>query len=143
MRHLLLGGVAIAALVAAGLSAAAQTSTTDRTSGAQTGATATGQAGTSSGASSRSGATTPSDTSAQTGTSTSKSKHSAKAKRTKGEQAMAQHRGGRSPEDTMAEELNRQELQKLQQSAGQLPSSGTSTQGPTQTPAPGTTTPKQ
>jgi hypothetical protein len=108
MRHLL-GGVAIAALIAAGLPAMAQTSSTDRPTSAPS-ATNTPQ----------SGATMPSDT----GDQPKAKKHTGK---NRGAQAMTQRRGG-SPQDNIAEELNRQELQRVEQGGGAQPRSGT-TQG--------------
>ena len=124
MRHLL-GGVAIAALLAAGLSAHAQTSGTDRQKPAPSA---------SSGA--QSGATTPSDTTGQTGKAKT-GKHAGKSKH-----AMTR-RGGTSPEDNMAEELNRRELENVMRSAGQAPSSGTSQGSSTPSTAPATAPPKQ
>src|SRR5579883_1714586 len=119
----LLTGVAVAALMAAGLPALAQSDNSDQMkkpaqSTSRSGASAqnTKQA-------------TPSDAAAQSGASTPSS--SAKKHARKHQSANA--RGGRSPEDNMAEELNRQELQRLSggnQGSNQMPSgqSGTSSQ---------------
>jgi len=122
MRHLL-GGIALAALLAAGLPAAAQTSSTRQP-------------------------TTPPATSAQSGTSQSQvaADETGTSTKAKGKHAAKHHtmaqRGG-SSEDNIAEELNRQELEKLQQGT---PTSGTSAQpgGMSGTAAPqGTMAPKQ
>lgn len=97
MRHLL-GGVALAALLAAGLPAAAQTN----------------------------GATQPN---AQTGASTDDTGTMAKGKHAK-HQATARQRA--SSDDNIAEQLNRQELQRITQNAA--PASGSTTTGTGMTP---------
>jgi Flp pilus assembly protein TadB len=94
MRHLL-GGVAIAALLAAGLPAAAQNAGTDQQQAPAT-----------------------------THHSMHKAKHSsqhAQAKAKKGARA--------SSNDNMAEELNRQELERVSQGTSQMPASGTTMPG--------------
>jgi hypothetical protein len=102
MRHLL-GGVALAALLAAGLPAAAQNSSKT-------------QPTTPPAASDQGGMSQSPAASDETGASTkAKGKHAGR------HHTMASNRG--ASEDNIAEELNRQELQKLQQGA---PSSGTS-----------------
>lgn len=110
MRHLL-GGVALAALLAAGLPAAAQTNGTQP----QTPPAASNQSGTSQSAA----ATDEPATKA-------KNKHAGKNK----SMAAAHKRGGMAAEDNMAEELNRQELAKVEQ--GSSPGQGS---GSTATPA--------
>jgi hypothetical protein len=108
MRHLLCG-VALAALLAAGLPAAAQTK--DASPPASTGMSSGEQQG------GTTGATEP-------GTKGKKhaGKHKAKTKATK---TSAGHQ--RSPD--MAEQLNREELDRVQQGGGQMPASGTSSGG--------------
>jgi hypothetical protein len=113
MKHLL-SGVALAALLTAGLPALAQTSSSDKQPpSAQSGTSTTGAktsvpAGTDS---AQSGATTPSDSTGKSGKPPRKS--GAAAKHTQ------------SASDNMAEELNRQELQRVQ-SGGQTTGSGQS-----------------
>jgi hypothetical protein len=138
MRYLL-GGVAIAALIAAGLPASAQTSSTDRPTSApratnQNTPMTPGNEGQNASPTDQrhpstsnqltntpqSGATMPSDT----GSQTKAGKHAGK---NRGSQAMAERRSANSAQDNMAEELNRQELQRVEQGGAQ-PGSGT-TQG--------------
>jgi len=142
----LLTGVAVAALMAAGLPALAQSDNTDQmkkpaqsTSRSGTSAQNTKQAAPSDTAA-QSGASTPS--SSDTSSMPSSSSSSSSMKRSHKHQS-ANARGGRSPQDNMAEELNRQELQRLSRGGtgtqgGQTPSgsnqmpsgqSGTSSQG--------------
>jgi len=128
----LLTGVAVAALMAAGLPALAQSDNSDQMkkpaqSTSRSGASAqnTKQA-TPSDAAAQSGASTPSSSDNASMPSSSAKKHARKHQ-------SANARGGRSPEDNMAEELNRQELQRLSggnQGSNQMPSgqSGTSSQ---------------
>lgn len=137
MRHLF-GGVAIAALLAAGLPAAAQTNSTDQQNAPS--AAPSQSAPMSQGDMQhmkgmwKSG--TSSDTSASESAKPGVKKtaktpghhRAAKAKTHEARQAMVHKRGGRAPEDNMAEELNRQELQKVGQ-GGQTPGSGTSAPG--------------
>lgn len=93
MRHLL-GGVAIAALLAAGLPAAGQNAGTDQQQAP--------------------------------GTMQHKSTAKHKAKQP-GQHAQTKAKKGAkaSSQDNMAEELNRQELERVSQGAGQMPASGT------------------
>jgi len=94
MRHLL-GGVAIAALLAAGLPAAAQNAGTDQQ---------------------QAPATTH--------------HHAAKHKAMHSSQHAQAKKGTRaSSSDNMAEELNRQELDRLSQANSQMPASGTTMPG--------------
>ncbi len=117
MKHLL-SGVALAALLTAGLPALAQTSGSDKQPpAAQSGTSTTGAktsvpAGTDS---AQSGATTPSDSTGKSGKQARKSG------------AAAKH--SQSASDNMAEELNRQELRRVQ--------SGAQTTGSGQSQAPG------
>jgi hypothetical protein len=115
MKHLL-SGVALAALLTAGLPVLAQTTSTDKPSPAApstTGAKSSMPTGTDS---AQSGATSPSDSTGKSG------KHARRSG------AAAKH--GQSPSDNMAEELNRQELQRMQ-------SGGQTTTGSGQSQAPG------
>ena len=107
MRYLL-GGVAIAALIAAGMPAMAQTSSTQRPSSAPS---ATNQN------TPQSGATMPSDTGEQPKAGKHAGKHH-------GMQSTAQRRGG-SSQDNIAEELNRQELQRIEQGTASGSTQGT------------------
>jgi hypothetical protein len=165
MRHLL-GGVAIAALIAAGLPAMAQTSSTDRPVSApkatnQNTPMTPGNEGQNASPTDQrhpstsnqltntpqSGATMPSETGTQTGESKA-GKHAGKHR---GTQAMAsERRGGSSAQDNMAEELNRKELERVEQ--GTQPGSGTTQSTMPQNAAPsnnatsaspGTSAPKQ
>lgn len=122
MKHLL-GGVAIAALVATGVPAWAQSSTTQSKHAAQT-ETQAGTSATGSGTSApsatyndQSGATTSSESTGKTG------KHTGAAR------SLKTQRGGASREDNMAEELNREELQRVTQGGGETTGSG-QTQAP-------------
>lgn len=108
MRHLL-GGVALAALLAAGLPAAAQTN--DAAPPAASGQ----NSGMSGNQGATSGATTPES-------GAKHKKHAAKHKAMKN--AAARHT---SPADNMAEQLNREELEKVQQNSSRMPASGSST----------------
>ncbi|HEX9489597.1 MAG TPA: hypothetical protein VF930_04875 [Stellaceae bacterium] len=113
MKHLL-SGVALAALLTVGLPALAQTSSSDKPPPAAPSDTSTTGAKTSMPAgndSTQSGATSPSDSTDKSG------KHARKRG------AAAKHE--RSASDNMAEELNRQELQRVQ-SGGQTTGSGQS-----------------
>jgi hypothetical protein len=124
MRHLL-GGAAIAALLAAGLPAAAQTNGAAKSTppAATSDQSAPGNAGMSSGdhQNATSGATTD-----ESGTKTKHKKHAAKhkgMKATKTTKTSARHQP--SAADNMAEQLNREELDKVEQN-GRMPTSGTS-----------------
>jgi len=132
MRHLL-SGVALAALLAAGLPAAAQTNGTPQpktppaSSDQNTSVTpnkprAGGQAGMSS-SEGQSGTSQPADATGGPATK-AKSKHAHAGKDKK--MASAHRRGGSAPGDNMAEELNRQELAKVQQGSSPPPSAGSS-----------------
>jgi hypothetical protein len=98
MRHLL-GGVAIAALLAAGLPAAAQNAGTDQQQAP--------------------------------GTMQHKSttKHKAKHPSQHAQKTKAKKGAKASSKDNMAEELNRQELERVSQGTSQMPASGTTMPG--------------
>ena len=108
----LLSGVAIAALVATSLPAWAQTNSPDQTRQAPS-----------------SGATRSSPSAS--GPSTGMSAPSAgKATGRAEKHAAAKKRGGRSPEDNMAGELNRQELERVTQGGGQTTTGSGATEIP-------------
>ncbi len=117
----LLTGVAVAALMAAGLPALAQSDNTDQMKKpAQSTSRNAGNAAQQS---------APSDTAAQSGASTPSDNSSSSSPSTSKNHARAKHqtahaRGGRTAEDNMAEELNRQELQRLTQGGGQSQNGG-------------------
>ncbi|HEX7966588.1 MAG TPA: hypothetical protein VF502_00100 [Stellaceae bacterium] len=122
MKHLL-GGVAIAALITAGAPAWAQNSNVSQSKQAPQAETQSGTSSTGTSTSmpaatdnAPSGATTPSDSTGKAG------KHAGTARSLKAQR-------GTSPEDNMAEELNRQELQRVTQGSGQTTGSG-QTQAP-------------
>jgi hypothetical protein len=131
MRHLF-GGVAIAALLAAGLPAAAQTSSTDQQNApaaapSQSAPMPKGDMQHMKGMS-NSGTSEAAKPGVKKSAKMPGHHRAAKAKTHEARQALAHKRGGRAPEDNMAEELNRQELQRVSQGA-QTPGSGTSAPG--------------
>ncbi len=108
MKHLL-GSVAIAVLIAAGAPAWAQNSNAGPSKQAAQAQTQSGMSSTGS------GATTPSDATGNAG------QYGGTA--TAGMGAKSQHRG-MSRKDNMAEELNREELQRARQNSGETTGSG-------------------
>lgn len=108
MKHLL-SGVAIAALIATSLPAWAQANSPDQTRQAPSSGAARSSPGPSTGMSAPSA-----------GKATGRAEKRAAAKK----------RGGRSPEDNMAEELNRQELERVTQGGGQTTTGSGATEMP-------------
>ncbi len=122
MRHLL-GGVAFAALLAAGLPAAAQT---NGAASANPPPAASDQSAP--GASHHTGMSSGHHQNATSGTSmeetgTKHKKHAAKHGKTM--KMASRHQP--SPADNKAEQLNREELERVQQNGARMPSSGSST----------------
>ena len=123
MKHLL-GGVAIAALITVGAPVWAQNSNVGQSKQAPQAETQSGTSSTGTSTSApaatdnaQSGATTPSDSTGKAG------KHAGTSRSLKAQ------RGGTSPEDNMAEELNRQELQRVTRGSSETTGSG-QTQAP-------------